>query len=157
MPRTRPEEVVPDQDLDWDRRELVVHRIGLVLLIAIVTAALLGGFGRGVLARRSLGSDGLRIAYERIVRQGLSSEIQVSAEGGFSTLVLDRTLVAHMEQFDFTPLPSASRLLADGLHLDFDPPTDSLRVSFTPVAPGSFDGSIQVDGRSTELTMFVLP
>jgi hypothetical protein len=149
--------IVPLEDPDLDRRELVAHRTGLVFLVVLVAVALLGGFGRGFLAQRSVTSGPITATYEGVLRQGLSSRIDVSSASAFSTVVIDRGILDRFSDIKFLPEPSESRLRGDGLHLEFDPTTDDLQIDLVPMRPGASGGSIAVDGIAVALSMLTLP
>lgn len=68
-----------DQDLGFQRRDWRAQRIGRLVLMAIVMAALAGVFGGGMLSSASVqSSDGqIRVHYERIARHAASQRLQV--------------------------------------------------------------------------------
>ena len=66
-----------DQDLDFQRLEWRIQRIGWIVMLLIVVAALTGAFGKGPLAHtRATASDGsFTIEYDRLVRHSSATTL----------------------------------------------------------------------------------
>ncbi len=72
-----------EQDLDFQRREWAIQRVGWVVMLLVVVAALLGLFGQGVLGTATIGDSGdpLQLAYDRFDRKHAPTELQVEVAG----------------------------------------------------------------------------
>ena len=68
-----------EQDLDFQRRDWRAQRVGRIVMLAIVVAAMAGVFGDGPLSSASAhSSDGqLQVEYERIARHAASQPLRV--------------------------------------------------------------------------------
>lgn len=116
-----------DQDLDFERREWAVQRVGWVLMALVVVAALLGAFGGpGPLSSAVLdggGSRPLRIEYERLGRLDHATTItaRFAADAGGSAAVWldpayhEAMLVEHVD-----PRPSRVVTHPDRVEYVFD-------------------------------------
>ncbi len=72
------------EDMRFQRAEWRVQRIGRLLMLAIVIAALAGVFGDGPLATRfhASGDGVLQVEYDRFVRVGASARLLVKTADG---------------------------------------------------------------------------
>lgn len=158
------------EDLDFQQRSWKVQRVAWILMALISLAALLGLFGRGPASSAHAGSDesGLRIDYERFVRQ--ESPGSITAHVGAPVLRpdstvelwLDRQWLAEMELRYITPEPESTRIEADRVIYNFrvNPASAPVRVTWylETHALGSSTGRIgAIGGPSLSFAQFAYP
>jgi hypothetical protein len=123
-----------DQDIDLQRREWRVQRVGWYGLATFVLAALLGVFGKGPLSHAAAGASGLSVEYERFVRAGapsrLTIEIPPAPGGTLPQLSISRDYVDAMTITHILPSPAASELRAGDALFSFER-GDTARSPFT--------------------------
>jgi hypothetical protein len=101
-----------EQDLDLERREWTVERIGWVVMILLVIAALAGLFGSGPFSVGRARVSGLEVEYRRVERKNAPTTLTVHLEEGAATgeevrLWLARDFVDSVEIKRVTPDPEA--------------------------------------------------
>ncbi len=98
-----------DQDLEFQRREWKVQRVGWGLLTAFVVAAAAGLFGGGPLSHARVGDrSSLEVEYERFTRVGAQTRLVVHgtpAAGRPVELVFDRDYFEGLRIDRITPEP----------------------------------------------------
>lgn len=109
-------------------------------MLGISVAALLGVFGKGPLSHARAGSDdsGLRVDYERFLRQEAPGTLTVNLGGAavrpdsMTEVWLDRTWLAEMEVTGITPEPERSRVETDRVVYTFrlNPESTPARVTW---------------------------
>ena len=115
-----------DQNLDFQRREWRVQRAGWWTIWLVLVLALGGVFGRGPLARATLGGIGnpLRAEYDRFARHGGESDLRLhvapaAVTDGVARVWLDREWVEGMDVLDIEPRPERVTVAGDQLRYDF--------------------------------------
>jgi hypothetical protein len=149
------------EDLDFQRRSWIVQRVGWGVMLAISLSGLFGVFGDGPLASADAGteSSGLRIEYERFVRQeapgALIANVGAASVRPDSTVQiwLDRKWLEKMEVKEVTPEPYSSRLEPDRVLYTFGVNPTSMPVRITwylqTHALGRSSGRIGISGGPT--------
>jgi hypothetical protein len=158
-----------DQDLEFQRRDWRAQRIGRMVLIAIVVAALAGAFGGGPIRPSSVQSpDGkIRVDYERIARHASSQRLRVHigprAPGdSVVDLWIDQEFMHGLTIGEISPQPVQTRAGDQRLIYRFHlaDPSRSADVVFQADADKLWarHGVIGiVSGDSVQLRQFVLP
>jgi hypothetical protein len=158
-----------EEDVDFQRREWRVERVGWALVLAVVAAALLGVFGHGPVSWTTSTSDDGRLAvsYERFGRRGGSQTIVVvaaasAARDGSWVLEFDRRYVASIGVTDIVPEPESSELAGDAIRYSFvqvDPGADlEVRFDLAPQALWREQGSVALDGAGAiDIDQFFFP
>ena len=158
-----------DQDLDFQRRDWRAQRIGRIVMLAIVVAALGGAFGDGPLSSASAHSSNghLQVDYERIARHSASLPLRVHvgphAPGdSVVDLWIDEDYMHGLVVRDISPAPvqtrAGDRRLIYRFHLA--DPSRAADVVFQVDAQKLWSrrGAIGlVNGDSVPLRQFVLP
>ena len=108
------------QDLEFQRREWTIQRIGWAAMALIALAALLGLFGSGPLSHATAGQEGdpLRLAYARLDRKRSPSDLRLeiaagTAQEGQVRLWLDRAYLAGLELQQILPEPDQAQASGD--------------------------------------------
>ena len=107
------------QDLEFQRREWTIQRIGWAAMALIGLAALLGLFGSGPLSNAAVGDgDPLRLAYARFDRKRSPSDLRLeiaagTAQEGQVRLWLDRAYLAGLELQQILPEPDQAQASGD--------------------------------------------
>jgi hypothetical protein len=106
------ENLVIEQDLHFQQRMWAVQRVGWVVIMCILVAALLGLLGSGPLASRTLNSPqgGFRLEYERFLRQRTPTRLHLLVHTKDQPqqevrVWCDRTLFEHFEVTQIVPPP----------------------------------------------------
>ena len=162
-------EIEVNQDLEFQRKEWRVQRIGWLVILAVIVAALLGAFGRGPLAHGEVtdAASGLRLEYERIARHESPSELVFHIRAGTVTtndvrIWLSRSYADGLEIERISPEPESESVTDDRVTYSFllDDPRREARVTFnlTPDAMGRRQASAGiVNGPTLRFAQFVLP
>src|SRR5687768_9509454 len=66
------------QDLEYQRREWQVQRIGWVVMLLILLTAMTGLLGRGPLSHGTVSNDELELKYERIAHHFAADRLQLT-------------------------------------------------------------------------------
>jgi hypothetical protein len=115
-----------DADLAYQERIWRAQRIGWLVFVALIIAALIGLLGPGPLSSTSAGApaDGLWIEYDRFARQDAPTTIVLHADrrlarGDEIGLVLSGDAVRGLELTSTTPPADGSGVAHDGVVLRF--------------------------------------
>jgi hypothetical protein len=157
------------QDLDFQRREWRVQRIGWVAMALIILAALLGLTGTGVFAGGAAGGETgpLQLDYSRIDELEAPGHLAVqigaeAASGEQVKLWIDRAYLDGIQIERITPTPDDVETTADQVVYEFrvDNPGEPMEVSFDlrHATFGLKRGSIGLaGGPALDFTQLVLP
>jgi hypothetical protein len=68
-----------DEDMTFQRRQFVVERVGWIVMLAIILAALLGVFGSGPLSAATVEdrSAGVKLEYSRFARRSATTQLRI--------------------------------------------------------------------------------
>lgn len=142
------------------------QRVGWCVLAVIVVAAVLGGFGPGVLGTvTELDSTGLRVQYDRFVRYEAPNTLHIelpASSANEQEFLLDARWLheVHLE----TVQPEPTRVRSEGEHVRYTisvqrrgSPTH-VSLHFEPEAPGTLTGSVALEaGAPLRISQFVYP
>ncbi|HXE79793.1 MAG TPA: hypothetical protein VNK41_03520 [Vicinamibacterales bacterium] len=154
-----------DQDLDHQRREWRLERLGWVLGALIIAAAALGLFGSGPLSssEAAAGPD-FHVAYERFLRHGSSNRITLSVDTGARRVLpmeVPSAYLARMRLEQVFPEPRRVASLPGWTRFEFDVEPDTRMVivmDFAPARRGPSDGAFRrPDGPTVRFRQFVYP
>ena len=156
-----------DQDLEFERRQWTVQRVGWVVFLLILIAGLLGLLGGGPLGHADASADPLTVGYERFVRKRAPTEIEVqiapgAASGGEVGVWIER---AYLEKFNIEqviPEPAEMEAAADRIIFHFtvaDAEQPSQIVfDLQPSEPGRLETRVGlVDGPEVRFSHFIYP
>ncbi len=158
-----------EQDHDFQRLTWRLQRVGWIVLVVVILAALLGLFGSGPLARATTGAPGapLRLEYDRLGRieapTTLTALLRPSARRpGEAILHLDRGFTDHFQIESVQPTPDRTEAGPDHSVYAFrvTGPGEPVRVTFRlrPEQIGPLTGRARVDGGSwLTCTQFAFP
>ncbi len=120
-----------DEDMAYQEREWKIQRVGWAVIWLLILAALLGGFGKGVLANARLGdpSGALTANYARIERYRSPTTIEVivgpgQATAGNFALTLNRAFVDRISIDRIDPEPASVKSEVDRLRYEFEVTAD---------------------------------
>lgn len=161
------ESALVEEDLEFQRRQWNVQRVGWWFVVAVPVTALVGFCGGGIVSSRSINVEGVRIEYEGFARRLGNSDLQVAAgasEPNADTIVLrlDRDYVDIMHPTAYAPPPR--RIDSTDHYTDFifprapgSSPT-RIHLELHPERWGKAVGTIRIDGSEpVELHTFVWP
>ncbi|HEX3159523.1 MAG TPA: hypothetical protein VHQ45_13460 [Gemmatimonadaceae bacterium] len=158
-----------DQDLDFQRREWRVQRLGWWVMGLVLVLALGGAFGRGPLAHATLGTPGgpLRVEYDRLARHGAKSELRLhlgpaAVSDGVARVWLDREWVDGADVEDIQPVPERVIVAGDRLVYEFQVGSATaasvIRFALRPDAMWRRELRVGLtDGPTLAATQFVYP
>ena len=104
------------QDLDFQRRQWMIQRVGWVTMGLVMIAGLIGLMGTGPLSKTSTGDpdDGLQINFQRFDRRHAPSEMRIDIAGdaiyeGEAQVWIDRRFLDRIELEQVIPEPEDVR------------------------------------------------
>lgn len=127
------------QDLDFQRKEWRLQRIGWVVMALLILASLLGLTGSGLLARATAGDAGspLQLEYSRFDRLDAPTTLDLEIAGEAVTgerveLRVDRAYLQDVQVEQVVPEPEEVRSAGDRLTYVFgvDEPGQPLMITF---------------------------
>lgn len=157
------------QDIAFEEREWMVHRLGLIVMALIVLAALVGFFGEGPLSLQTVASSdkAFSVSYERFGRRGKRTDVVVKARRELVRedalhVELSNAYSDNMQLEQVTPQPDRVVRTPKGDLYTFliaeSGPIVSVRYSFTIDSMGPWSGTISIPrGGSVDLDHFYWP
>jgi hypothetical protein len=157
------------EDLTFENRQWGAERVGWLVMLAVVIAALLGAFGRGPLSKKSRqASDAsLSIDYDRFGRLEAQTDVKLHiAEGAVSDgelrLWLDRAYLAKFEIREINPEPERIDLSTDRATLVYRVSGQkgplNVNLNLEPIEMGAVKGAVGVEGSApVDFDQFVYP
>jgi hypothetical protein len=157
------------QDLEFEKRQWRAERIGWLVMLTIVIAALLGAFGRGPLSKKSREATdaSLSIDYDRFARLQAQTEVRLTISedavgNGELRLWLDRAYLAKFEIREINPEPERIDLSTDRAILVYRVPGQKgplkVNLNLEPIEMGTVEGVAGVEGSApVDFNQFVYP
>jgi hypothetical protein len=110
-----------DEDLNFQRREWKIQRLGWVAMALVILAALLGVFGTGPLSSATIERDGLRLEHERFCRLQRNTELRftIGGTGDPVLLLIGREYLDWVMIERITPEPGKAEAVSDGVIFHF--------------------------------------
>jgi hypothetical protein len=162
-----------DQDLEFQEKEWLAERLGWLIGLVLLLAALAGVFGKGPLSYATRASGPLRVSWERLARNNSSLDLQVSladapGQDGQLQVWLDRAYIDEFQIETVTPLPASMHIAGSRLVVVFDAPTaqagaagPAFQATFQvrPQHAGIFRASVgeQTSGQSLNFEQVIFP
>jgi hypothetical protein len=153
-----------DDDIDFQRRESRVQRIGWWCLSAFVLAALLGAFGSGPLSHAVAEASGLAVEYERFLRADARSllTVELPASGTAAELSISRSYIDAVDITRMLPEPSVSELREGDAVFSFErrdtaPASMIVRIEFKPRTMGRPTATLRSGGATVTFTQLTYP
>jgi hypothetical protein len=155
-----------DEHFEAQKRGWTLDRIGWVVMLGIVGAALLGGFGNGPLGLASARGQELEVRYNRFGRLGADLVLEVridqaaASEGKFGLWVSSAYLQGvRIDQI--SPAPDAEEPFDEGILYTFVAGEGDLRAEFdlTGDRVGVLEGSVGSSGpqEAVSFSQFLYP
>lgn len=146
-----------EQDTTFEKREWQVQRVGRVVMLLIVAAALLGFFGAGPLSLTEVRDEtgNLMVTYERFGRRGATTDLVVdiapaAVSGGKAEVWLSSQYLGEMQVDAVTPAPDQVTFEDDGYVYTFlaDQPDEAVTATFnfTIEGMGTVSGQVGLAG-----------
>lgn len=158
-----------DEDIGYQEREWQLQPIGWALIWLSIIAALLGVFGKGVLANAEASdpTGALTVTYARLERYRSPTTIEAiigpeQAKEGKLTLALDREFVSGVELTGIEPEPDAVKSDSDRMLYEFavaDPSQPAhvfINYEYETIGPVGARLGLE-GGPQVELNTFVFP
>lgn len=155
-----------DEDLAFQRGAWVVQRVAWSLFAAIIVAALLGLFGRGLLssAESSAGGGDLSASYDRVARilTPTTLEVTLPVDGDEVKLWVDRQYLDRMGLQDVHPDPDSVEGSAERWTYTFKPAPDATELvvifQLKPQSVGKANAKLGAEGGpGLDFSQLVLP
>jgi hypothetical protein len=156
-----------DEDVEFQRRSWKVQRVSWVVGLAVLTAAVLGLLGPGLLSAAHAGSPGdpLHVAYNRVERYQAPTTFEVDVEGGSADgtlrLWMSRELAEAVEVTAIVPEPERVEVRPDRYTYHFAAPDQGrvrIVVHYHPNRYGWVSGRIGLEGGpDLDVSSFVFP
>jgi hypothetical protein len=161
------DEIAVGSDLQFQRRWWIFERCIWTIFTILIVVALLGGLGRGFLARAQyrMQDGSVDIRYERIARFGTPSVLMATfgpdvVHDGRVRFWVSDDLVKRLGNQRVIPQPAESILSDGGIEYTFPAAAPPLTIQFSlePTAPGRDRLTFRIPGRQPiQLGIFVLP
>ena len=157
------------QDLEFQRREWVVERIGWGLMALLVIAALFGLLGGGPLSQATAGGEGgpFQVQYGRFVRHRAPTDMEITLQPGAvqedkARVWVDREWLDTIDLQSVLPEPDSMQAGGDRLiyvfELDEPGAPASIKFDYMPVKYGARIVSVGLDGgESVSFNQVVYP
>jgi len=166
VPKVR-DEVAVGEDLAFQRKWWRFEKIIWPILLAIVVVDLLGGFGRGWLAkaRRSTPDDAMQVDYERVARGSTPSLMTLKFEqnaihNGQIVFYVSDSLLKPLGAQRIAPQPAMSSVGNAGITYVF-PASKApamVQIQLEPSFPGLHPFTVRLEGSApVNGTVFVMP
>lgn len=160
-------ELLTEEERRFQRREWGVQKVGTVVLVAVLLAALTGLLGAGPLAWTTRSSAGglVSVEFDRVTRFKTDDTLTVTfapeaVENGQVTLDLTGPWISGVDVRGISPEPVHQRALSDGIAMTFlADPSGQTAVTFSFRAGEHFalEGRAAAGGEFVTFTQFVLP
>lgn len=157
------------EDMEFQERSWRVQRIGWVIILIILVAALLGLFGVGPLSQAAAGNenDPMWVEYDRFSRLLKPTDLAVhihpeAVQNGEIQLWINRDYLDKVEINHITPTEDSAEILQDGVAYTFQvAQTDqpfTIMIHLRAAQAGLVSGEMRLDtGPSQEFTQFIYP
>jgi hypothetical protein len=154
-----------DENIDFQRREWRVQRVGWWCLAAFVVAALLGVFGSGPLSHSVAEASGLSVEYERFLRADARSLLTIElppSDTAAAELSISREYIDAVDITQMLPEPSLSEL-RDGDAVFWFERRDAarapmtVRIEFKPLTMGRPAATLRSGGATVTFTQLTYP
>lgn len=138
------------EDVEFERRQWRVQRVGWVAITLVLLAAIAGLFGNGPLSHVSASAGNLQVRYDRFVHADAPATLNIDVAnlpGDVARLAIDRSLLEPMDVQRMQPRPSRTRAAGDAVVFEFDlsdARTLHVLIDASPQAPALASGSISV-------------
>ncbi|HEY3707262.1 MAG TPA: hypothetical protein VGL22_19530 [Terracidiphilus sp.] len=159
--------VAVGEDLEFQRKWWRFEHIAWSILLAIVIVDLLGGFGRGWLARaqKSTPDQAMTLHYERIARASTPSVMTFqftdkAIHNGRITLYVSDSVVKPLGALRIAPQPALSSIGDGGITYVFDAGKgpSTVQIQLQPSFPGAHPFTVHVEGEPpVHGSVFVMP
>jgi hypothetical protein len=151
-----------EEHLDAHRQGFAVQKIGLLLLLAIVTAGALGVFGDGWLSTKSVSLPFGLVEFQKFHRHEANMMLTVSFLKSDNNQVTVSFPSSYLKSFEIkTITPDASQVDLRGDRVDYtfagDATNAIINFSIVPHKIGNVKGQIEVNKSPVELTHFIYP
>jgi hypothetical protein len=154
-----------NEDLPFQRRQWVFERVGWAFIALVLLGGLAGAFGEGPLSRKQAGEGNLKVEYERFVRHGKSTDIEMTVtpgQSGEAPVSIAREFLSAVQVEHITPEPERVEAGADAITYVFaaPPPATSIEVTFNlrPDELGSREATVRAgEGEPVILKQFTYP
>lgn len=160
-------EVAVGEDIEFQRKWWRFEKIVWPILLLIVVVDLLGGFGRGWLAKaqRTTPDQALTLDYERIARAGTPSVMtfkfgEAAIRNGRVIVFVSDSVVKPLGAQRIAPQPAMSSIGEGGVTYVFPAGqgSASVQVQLEPSFPGLHKFRVQVEGSTpVDGAIFVMP
>ncbi|HEX3053013.1 MAG TPA: hypothetical protein VHP83_20310 [Aggregatilineaceae bacterium] len=153
-------------DMDFQRREWRIQRIGWGLMALFAVAALLGLFGGGPLSSATAGKEGsdFWVEYNRFLRLTKTTEVHIYIQSDADRIRfwMDRDYLTSMELVRTTPPVERAETTSDRVYFVFPQsrPGEPVQITFflRPLKSTIASGQIGIDNRSTlDYTQIIYP
>lgn len=160
-------EVAVGEDLEFQRKWWRFERIIWPILLAIVVIDMLGGFGRGWLAKaqKSTPDKAMTLQYERIARASTPSVMtfkftEKAIHDSRIVLYVSDSVVKPLGAIRIAPQPAMSNVGDGGITYVFPASKgpSMVQIQLEPSFPGPHPFTVRIDGEPPiEASVFVMP
>jgi hypothetical protein len=149
-----------EQDLDFQRRQGVFQRIGRIVFVLLLVAAILGIFGTGPLAHATASGPGFQVDYDRFLRSTQTSALQVSPQvgQGGGDIAVASSYDRSIDVSNVSPQPDSETAQQDRIVFSYQNRLPAqVQISVFPRTIGIHRATIWVRGRPMSFRQVIYP
>lgn len=148
-----------EEEIALHRKGWTVQRVGWVLMLVFLVAALLGLFGEGILSRKTIRAGNLELVYERFCRYEHRLEMKLLSAGEHINVVsLPKSYLEKFKIDKIVPAPS-SEVANPGYvsYLFNGNKNDTVSFYMAPLQRGSTGGLIKINNQTVPIQQYIYP
>jgi hypothetical protein len=145
------------EDLNFQKRQWGVQRVGWIVFGLILLAALLGLFGRGLLSQRRLLQEGVTLEYEYFLRNASTTTLRVETSAPTTMVVFDKDYLEGFQVESVTPEPVSTTLTEVGYGYQFGGTGSPIEFHLKPQRVGLVVGQLLIGEGNSVVRQFIYP
>jgi hypothetical protein len=159
MEKIKPQAEIEDE-IELHEKGWIIQRVGWVILFTVLTAAILGLFGSGVLSDEYLTGPEGTIQFERFARFETPMELRIDGRdrNSFLEITFPLTYFSEMELERIQPAPTAQAFENDNIVYRFAVrEVTQVKFYFVPKSTGKITTQLQINKEPYSIHHFIYP
>jgi hypothetical protein len=154
--------LIPDEDVRFEQRWRPIQRVGRVILLVGLAAAVVGIFGTGPLASATASAPGgaFSIDYDRFLRSTQSTDLEISAQDarGPATVAVAQSYLDTTGITNVSPQPDSETARGDRVVLTWQGSLpDQIELQVAPQTIGVHRATVWVAGTAVRFRQVTWP
>jgi hypothetical protein len=151
-----------EAEYEYHRREWIAQRIGWVVLVLLLVAAVSGLFSSGPLSHTTAQAGSNQIEYERFARYSARTKLVVATSStavlvGNLPVQISRSFIDAHRIESITPEPKTVSAMGDAIEFVFDGSTRRIVFRLEPDSIGRHEGELRIGSDAVRLSQFIYP